>query len=87
MKAERYTLKQAKTEEMATCRGCAGQFKDAECRHPHINKRACWHEVKRTANDEFKEALSRVHSHLVVLAEGQDAILRALGKRGRYGQG
>ena len=33
------------------------------------------------------EALSRVHSHLVVLAEGQDAILRAMGKRGRYGLG
>jgi len=26
-----------------TCRGCAGQFVDAECRHPSINKRSCWH--------------------------------------------
>ena len=42
---------------------------------------------QKRAGFEFAEALSRVHSHLVVLAEGQDAILRALKKRGRYGQG
>jgi hypothetical protein len=69
----------------ASCRGCAGQFDDAECRHPHIDKRACWHELKRTENAEFTEALSRVHSHLIVLAAGQDAILRALRKRGSRG--
>jgi hypothetical protein len=34
---------------------------------------------------EMLEALSRIHSHLIVLAEGQDAILRAIGKRRRYG--
>jgi len=26
-----------------TCRGCAGEVDDAECKHPNINKRACWH--------------------------------------------
>lgn len=34
---------------------------------------------------EFAEALSRVHSHLIVLAAGQDAILRALRNRGSRG--
>jgi hypothetical protein len=28
---------------MVTCRGCAGQLDDNECRHPNIDKRSCWH--------------------------------------------
>lgn len=41
---------------------------------------------RRRMSPGIEEALSRVHSHLIVLAEGQDAILRAMGKRRRYGQ-
>lgn len=26
-----------------TCRGCSGEFDDAECRHPHTDKHTCWH--------------------------------------------
>lgn len=47
-------------------------------------------ETKEQAEDrpglkDFLEAISRVNSHLVVLAEGQDAILRAMRKKARYG--
>jgi len=47
----------------------------------------CHAKMIRENEIRLSEALSRIHSHLIVLAEGQDAILKALGKRGRYGQG
>jgi hypothetical protein len=47
----------ALTGGMVTCRGCAGQFDDDECRHPNIDKRSCWHASKHPANAgiEFPE--------------------------------
>lgn len=104
VKEERYTPGKKEPQiDLVTCRGCVGQFDDSECRHPHPDKRVCWHtkpgspfhgNIPEMVTEEISksqtliaEALSRVHSHLIVLAEGQDAILRALGKRRRYGQG
>jgi hypothetical protein len=39
-----------------TCRGCAGQFDEDECRHPSLDKRSCWHADGRPGMSEALKA-------------------------------